>query len=192
MKLTKKQYLILGGVFLGSILIAYLLKPFKASKNWFDPNTKWFKDEASRKKVEQLHPLAKQKFAEFLTRLETDMGLSALVTSGLRTIAEQEAQYKVNPNNAKPGYSHHNYGFAFDINVKDKNGNIVLSKSTSTDKWKKSGVPALAEKVGLVWKGDFGNYHDPVHFYFSPGMSTTELYALYKDGKVDKQGYVIV
>jgi hypothetical protein len=70
-----------------------------------------------------------------------------------------------------------------------------LKKSDSSKKWRDSGVVPLSEKLGLSWGGDgnFGSYHDPVHFYIKPkGKSTSDLRAMVNDGKVDNNGYVLV
>lgn len=199
MKSTKQTILILAGILVASIIIGNILLNKSnlddSSQNWFDTNTKWYKDEHTRSIVQNLHPKFRNKIAEFFTKMENQLGLSAYATSGYRTIAQQQVQYNQNHNNAKPGYSSHNYGFAIDMNVKNKDGKIILGKSSSDKQWNDSKVVELAKDLGLSWGGGgaFGNYHDPVHFYIKPnGLSTTELLAMYNDGKKDKDGYVLV
>jgi hypothetical protein len=156
---------------------------------------RWFKDKKTRNIVENLHPKFRYKVAEFFSKIEDKLGFTAYGTSGYRTFKQQQELHKQNSSNAKAGYSTHNYGFAIDINVKDKNGNIFLRKSDSSKKWRDSGVVRLSENLGFLWGGDgnFGSYHDPVHFYIKPkGKSTSELLALHKYGKIDDDGYVLV
>jgi len=195
-KSTKKTLLILAGVLVATIIIGnIILRNSDDSKDWFDKNTKWYKDEHTRGIVNKLHPKFRNKIAQFFTKMERDLGLSAYATSGYRTFAEQEELHKQNSANAKPGYSSHNFGFAIDINVKDKDGKIFLLKNSSDKKWNDSKVVDLAKDLGLSWGGGgaFGSYHDPVHFYIKPdGLSTEDMRTLYKSGKVDSNGYVLI
>jgi hypothetical protein len=193
MNLERKDYFKFAGILIVTIIVARII--FKMNipiKNWFLKDTKWYNDGKSKNIIEKLHPQFRNKVAELFTRAEQELGLVLLATSGYRTYAEQVALHNQNPNNAKAGYSSHNFGFAIDLNVK-KNGKIILVKASSNDAWKKSGIVSLAEKIGIDWVGDFGTYHDPVHFFIKPnGLSTTDLRALYNSGKKDNNGYVIV
>jgi hypothetical protein len=192
MKLQKSDYIKLAGIFVATIVIVKILFGNKSNKNWFLTTTKWYNDGQSKKIIDRLHPKFKDKIAEFFTRAEQELGYELLATSGYRTFAEQQALYNQNNSNAKAGYSSHNFGFAVDLNAK-KGGKIVLSKSSSNDSWEKSGLVALARKIGIAWVGNFGSYHDPVHFYIQPnGLSTTDLRAMYNAGKKDSAGYVLV
>jgi hypothetical protein len=196
-KSTKKTLLILAGILVATIIVGNILLKRNSddSKDWFDKDSKWYKDEHTRGIVNKLHPKFRNKIAQFFTKIEKDLGLSAYATSGYRTFARQEQLHKENPANAKPGYSSHNFGFAIDINVKDKDGKIFLLKNSSDKKWNDSKVVDLAKDLGLLWGGGgaFGSYHDPVHFYIKPnGLSNTELREMVKAGKVDSNGYVLV
>jgi hypothetical protein len=145
--------------------------------------------------IKRLHPKFRNLARALINRVEDKLGLKMFITSGYRTYAEQEKLHKENPNNAKPGVSSHNFGFAFDVNVRDKSGNIILRKNSSSKQWKDSGVIDIAKDLGMLWGGDglFGGYHDPVHFFIKPnGKSTVNLAALKKDNKVDANGYVII
>jgi hypothetical protein len=145
--------------------------------------------------IKRLHPKFRNLARALINRVEDKLGLKMFITSGYRTYAEQEKLHKENPNNAKPGVSSHNFGFAFDVNVRDKSGNIILRKNSSSKDWKDSGVIDIAKDLGMLWGGDglFGGYHDPVHFFIKPnGKSTVNLAALKKDNKIDANGYVIV
>ena len=194
MKLERNDYLKIIGVFIGAIVVARLLfKPKSISnKNWFMTDTKWYNDGHSKAIVEKLHPKFRNMVAELFTRSEKELGLTLYATSGYRTYAEQVDLHNQNPSNAKAGYSSHNFGFAIDLNVK-KNGVIILKKASTNEDWEKSGVVALARKIGIQWVGNFGSYHDPVHFFLKPnGLDTTELRAMYNNGKKDNSGYVLV
>jgi hypothetical protein len=167
----------------------------KDYSKYFNDKYKWYKDEKTRSVVNKLHPKYRGRIAEFFSKIEEELGYSAYATSGYRTFKEQEALHNQNSSNAKAGFSSHNFGYAIDINVKNKDGNIFLKKADSSKEWRDSGVVPLSEKLGLLWGGDgnFGSYHDPVHFYIKPnGKSTEQLRALVNDGKVDKSGYVLV
>jgi len=152
-------------------------------------------DEDSEKEIKRLHPKFRNLARALINRTKNQLGLNMFVTSGLRSYAEQVQLHKENSNNAKPGYSSHNFGFAFDVNVKDKNGKLILKKASTSKQWKDAGVINIANKLGLKWGGDgaFGSYHDPVHFYIKPnGKSTSDLRAMYDNGEKDSNGYVIV
>jgi hypothetical protein len=152
-------------------------------------------DTNSEKMIQQLHPKFKNLARAFVNRVKNKLGYTVFLTSGYRSFDKQQQLYNENHQNAKPGYSSHNYGFAIDVNVKDKNGNLMLTKSTSDQKWNDSGVLKIAKDLGLKWGGGgtFGSYNDRVHFFINPnGKSTQQLLAEYNKGNVDSQGYVNV
>jgi hypothetical protein len=191
-EITKKDIFLVAGIFTATII---LIKFLVGNKDWFAVDSKWSKDTQTKNIVSKLHPKFKNKIAEFFTKMEQELGLTAYATSGYRTFERQQELHNLNPNNARAGYSHHNYGFAIDINVKDKNGKIFLLKNTPDTNWIKSGVVQLAKDIGLKWGGGgaFGNYRDPVHFYINPSnLTTTDLRKKYLAGKVDSKGYVLV
>ena len=162
--------------------------------SYFNDKYRWHKDAKTKNIVNKLHPSYRGKVAEFFSKIEDELGFTAYATSGYRNFKEQESLYKKNNNNAKAGFSSHNYGYAIDINVKNKDGNIFLRKADTSKSWRDSGVVPLSEKLGLSWGGDgnFGTYHDPVHFYIKPNnKGTDDLRALVSQGKVDKDGYVL-
>lgn len=194
MKLERNDYLKLIGIFIVTIIVAKII--FKSNniveKNWFVTDAKWYNDGQSKAIIEKLHPKFRNMVAELFTRAEKELGLNLYATSGYRTYAEQVVLHNQNPSNAKAGYSSHNFGFAVDLNVR-KNGKTILQKSSSNDAWEKSGIVALARKIGIQWVGNFGSYHDPIHFFLKPnGLETTQLRAIYNDGKKDNFGYVLV
>lgn len=195
--MTKKQIVLILVVMVSTVILASVfLNPVKDKDlKWFDPKSKWFNDPQTLKIVMNLHPKFRPKIAEFFTRMERELGLSAFATSGYRSWERQAQLYAQNSNNGRPGYSMHNYGFAVDLNIKDPSGKIILRKADSSQAWKKSGVVKLAQDIGLKWGGDgaFGSYHDPIHFFEEPnGMNSTALRAKYEQGKKDSAGYVLV
>ncbi len=102
------------------------------------------------------------RFRAFLFAVRA-LGYNIIVTSGLRTAAEQNALHKLNPKNAKAGNSTHERGLALDLNL--VKGGLWLKKASPREEWEKTGVPALAAFFGISWGGSaFPNYYDPVHF----------------------------
>lgn len=187
-----ETYIYIGVSIIGALLLKNLFSKNIMIKNWFDPSTVWYNDGVSKKKIEKLHPKFKNMVAELFTRAEKELGLTLYATSGYRSYAEQVILHNQNSSNALPGYSSHNFGFAIDLNVR-KNGKAILLKASSNEAWKKSGIVDLAKSIGIDWVGDYGSYHDPVHFFLKPGgLSTTQLRSLYNAGQKDKEGYVLV
>jgi len=152
-------------------------------------------DAQSEAMIKELHPKFRNLARAFVNRVKKKLGYTVFLTSGYRSFAKQQELYNQNQQNARPGYSSHNYGFAMDVNVKDKNGNIFLRKNSSDDQWIKSGVLDVAKELGLKWGGGgtFGSYNDRVHFFITPkGKTTDVLLAEHNKGNVDPQGYVII
>ena len=166
-------------------------KQLARSNRWFSQDLQWYQDPETRGEVERLHPAVRHKFKELLSRIEKELGLIVNITSGYRTWSEQEKLHKKNSKNAAAGYSSHNYGFGLDINVKDKNGNIILVKASPKSKWKNSGIVDMAKRMGFGWGGDFSDYYDPIHFSVDP-TTREELRKRYIAGNTDESGYVIL
>lgn len=117
----------------------------------------------------QVQPLART-----LIRLAAKEGITAVVTSGNRTYAEQNALYEQGRStagkivtNARGGYSNHNFGLAFDLTI-FKNGQPVWE---SPD-YKTLG--AIGKEVGLVWGGDWQSISDEPHFELHPSWAQDE------------------
>ncbi len=144
--------------------------------------------------LEKLHPKYRPLVNLLMIRAKNELGLISTLTSGLRDFAEQAELHKLNPKNARPGYSSHNFGFAVDLNVTDPKTGKTLKKASPQADWIKSGLIKIAKEIGLKWGGDqFKEYYDPVHFYINPnGLDTAKLLAIHNQGKVDNNGYVIV
>ena len=116
------------------------------------------------------YPENKNLFITFINAINKSgyrVRLSPLATN--RTYAQQAALKRENPNNAAPGHSRHEKGGAIDITIVNDKTGLVHSKSTPEDGWRKTGVPGLANSLGLRWggsgnNGKFGDYIDRVHF----------------------------
>jgi len=192
----KKSTKIILGVALISIVLLVLQNPIKKALKsslggykWFDESLKWYRDEKTKNIVETLHPKIVDEFKEFISRVEKELGLQIIATSGYRTWKEQAALNKTDSKNAEAGNSDHNYGFALDINVLNKDGKNILKKATSKKKWEDSGIVKMAKNMGFKWGGDFSNYHDPIHFYKQP-ISKGEMKREYLAGNIDNKGYI--
>ena len=158
------------------------VKPVSDELSWLKKKT-WDKHTDSR--IKTLHPLVRAKFIQFIINAETELNKQLRVTSGLRTIKEQNklyAQGRTRPGkivtNAKGGKSYHNFGLAVDI-VEIKNGKALW---TNPD-WNK--IADLGKSLGLEWGGDWVSIKDKPHFQVSFGKSTSKLFALYNKGKRD-------
>lgn len=99
-------------------------------------------------------------------------GITLLVTQTLRGMDEQAALYAMGRTapgrkvtNAKPGYSWHNFGRAYDVAVV-RGGNIAWSGP----EYARSGE--IGRGLGLVWGGGFkGLKGDLGHFEYHPGLT---------------------
>ena len=151
-------------------------------ETWLNKET-WNKH--TDRRIKKLHPLVKATFIQFIISAEQELGKQLRITSGLRTIKEQNKLYakgRTRPGNivtnAKGGKSYHNFGLAVDI-VEIKNGKALW---TNPD-WSK--IADLGKSLGLEWGGDWVSIKDKPHFQLSFGKSTSKLFALYKKGKRD-------
>lgn len=112
-------------------------------------------------------------------------GIEITVTGGYRTLADQQDKYnqgRTKPGsvitNAKPGFSFHNYGVAFDIAFL-KNG-----KTNYSGDWEKVGK--IGKKLGLEWGGSWSSFVDKPHFQYTAGYAINDFY--YK--RVDESKFV--
>lgn len=112
-----------------------------------------------------IQPLARE-----LLRRRPDL----TITSAFRTLEEQErlyAQGRTSPGaivtHAKPGFSWHNYGLAFDVAPKDEQGRPFWPDDQAF--W--DAVGAEGRSIGLRWGGDFGDWP---HFEYHPDLSITD------------------
>lgn len=129
--------------------------------------------------VTDLELPVKERALELVERARIELGVRVIITQTLRTPEEQAHLYakgRTLPGpvitNAKPGYSWHNFGFAFDVAFLTKSG-----KLTYDGPWDKLG--AIGESLGLVWGGRMdidkqkpGNQSDRPHFEYHPAGIT--------------------
>jgi len=104
----------------------------------------------------------KEIFLKFIAGIN-NLGWWVTTTSGYRSYDEQKRLWLANKKNAKPGNSPHNHYRAIDINPVNKKTRKQLYKKSAKQDWLDSGIPQLANSLGLKW-GDFANYVDRVHF----------------------------
>jgi peptidoglycan L-alanyl-D-glutamate endopeptidase CwlK len=156
----------------------------EVNDSWLNKKT-W--DIHTDRRIKKLHPLVKATFIAFIIKAETELGKQLRITSGLRTIKEQNklyAQGRTRPGNivtnAKGGKSYHNFGLAVDI-VEIKNGKALWNNPD----WNK--IAGLGKSLGLEWGGDWVSIVDRPHFQQSFGKSAKALFALYKAGKRDEE-----
>ena len=124
-------------------------------------------DPRSEKNIATLLPEVRP-MARALVQKAAAMGIRIKVISGFRTYEEQAALYaqgRTAPGNivtnARPGYSNHNFGIAFDIGVFE--GNSYLPESP-----KYGAVGALGVDIGLEWGGSWKTIVDAPHFQLRP------------------------
>lgn len=120
--------------------------------------------------------------------IKISLGLEMRMTEGLRSIQDQAMRYaqgRTMPGpivtRAKPGYSFHNYGLAFDSCFKGKDPYLETLRTHDPKHyeycWKKFGD--LAKSHGLFWGGDFKTLPDRPHCEKRYGLSIIELHDMY-------------
>jgi peptidoglycan L-alanyl-D-glutamate endopeptidase CwlK len=127
--------------------------------------------------IEDLEPVTAGKARAFRYACHA-VGIEILITCTLRDRECQVklyAQGRTEPGkiitNAKPGWSFHNYGVAFDFVP------IVHGKAIWDDDalWEKCGH--IAKSLGLTWGGDFRHFPDKPHMQYDNGRSIEEFLA---------------
>ena len=128
-------------------------------------------DPRSEKYIATLLPEVRP-MARALVQKAAAVGIRIKVISGFRTYEEQAtlyAQGRTEPGkvvtNARPGYSNHNFGIAFDIGVFE--GNSYLPESP-----KYQALGALGIDIGLEWGGSWKAFFDAPHFQLRPAWAT--------------------
>jgi len=148
---------------------------------------------ASRK-IDDLHESVRDKAKAFLHECG-EQGIAILITCTLRSMEEQAALYaqgredtaKVNElrklagmpplgpengivTNARPGYSLHNFGLAFDVVPLD-GGKPIWNSSHPV--WQRIGNNGKA--VGLEWAGEWKRFREYPHFQYTSGLTLAEI-----------------
>ena len=127
-------------------------------------------DTRSEKNIATLLPEVRP-MARALVQKAAAIGIRIKIISGFRTYEEQAALYaqgRTAPGaivtNARPGYSNHNFGIAFDIGVFE--GSSYLTESP-----KYNAVGALGIDIGLDWGGAWTSIVDAPHFQLRPAWA---------------------
>ena len=110
--------------------------------------------------------------------LSSAKGIDITIIRAYSTIEEQSIIYakgRTVPGkivtNAKPGYSWHNFGRAYDVA-------IVVNGAILWDSPKYAQVGAIGKALGLTWGGDFKSISGDVgHFEFHPCMTLSQARA---------------
>jgi peptidoglycan L-alanyl-D-glutamate endopeptidase CwlK len=160
-------------------------------------------DKTSLIRLQLLHPKLRDEAISLFADAECALKGRAKprVTFSLRTMKEQLAIYNQGRStpgpivtNAKPGASYHNWGLAIDFclildgtevswnTLKDYDGDKVSD-------WME--VVNIFKAKGWEWGGDWRSLKDYPHLQKNFGHHWSELLALYKGGRVDKDGYVL-
>lgn len=135
-------------------------------------------DERTERNIKTLHPRVQKKAREFMqlvVPIIKEKGYDVRIISGLRSFDEQAALYakgRTAPGpkvtNARPGYSNHNFGTAWDIGVfkgKEYLGTHPIYKE----------IGALGKSLGIVWGGDFKSIKDEPHFEVNTGLTLAQM-----------------
>ncbi|MGO3126915.1 MAG: peptidoglycan-binding protein [Luteimonas sp.] len=147
-------------------------------------------DGPSNARIASLHPELRGQAAEFVNRVEQELGITLRVTQGFRTYAEQDALYaqgRTTPGdivtNARGGYSNHNFATAFDVVEVRPNGSINWSPD-----W--DAIGQIGTDMGLEWGGNWTTFVDRPHFQLDAGLSTADMRSRIANGNVDADGFV--
>ena len=131
-------------------------------------------DSRSEKNIATLASEAQAKAREWLRRCR-DEGINVKIICGTRTYEEQATLYakgRTEPGkkvtNARPGYSWHNIGVAWDFVVFDERGQ-PLWDSPLMDR-----CGAIGEELGLEWGGSWKRFVDKAHFQLKMSYSLAE------------------
>lgn len=133
------------------------------------------------RRLEDLHPVVATKARMHIALCDAE-GIDIIVTSTLRTMAEQAelyAQGRTKPGRivtkAPPGRSYHNYGLAYDV-VPLRNGKAVWGTTGADgEMWLRVGL--LGESVGLEWAGRWKRFREFPHFQWTGGLTLADLIA---------------
>lgn len=111
--------------------------------------------------------------------ISEEAGIDLLVVQAARSYSEQAALYETGRSrpgrvvtNAKPGYSWHNFGRAYDVAIVGEAGRLIWESPL----YRKAG--ALGISLGLIWGGSFSAIRgDLGHFEYHPGLTLAQARA---------------
>lgn len=160
-------------------------------------------DKISLDRIQTLHPAVRESATSVLAEATAALTGKAIPRFAFtfRSFSEQEALYAQGRTtkgsivtNARPGYSYHNYGLAFDIVL------IINGKEASWDMrtdfdgdaipdWME--VVKIAKAHGWVWGGDWKSFKDYPHFEKTFGYTEKQLLEKYnKKDFISGTGFV--
>jgi peptidoglycan L-alanyl-D-glutamate endopeptidase CwlK len=146
------------------------------------PETPEF-DSRSEKNLATLTTHAQRKAREWLRKC-LEAGINVKIICGTRTYEEQAELYakgRTAPGkkvtNARPGYSWHNFGVAWDFVVFDAAG------QPQWDSLLMERCGRIGEDLGLEWGGSWKSFKDKPHLQLKMGITLAEARQRVKDGK---------
>jgi peptidoglycan L-alanyl-D-glutamate endopeptidase CwlK len=162
-------------------------------------------EQTSIKRIAQLHP--KLRDVALLAYNEavkaTPEGVHPFIDQTYRTFEESDALFAKGRDkdgkvidsskvvtNAPGGSSFHNYGLALDFHIQRDGKDVWPNDPTKDKDWMT--VVNIFKKHGFGWGGDWKSFKDFPHLEMTYGYSWKSLLSLHKQGKVDKDGYVIM
>lgn len=152
-------------------------------------------DKTSHDRLMLLHPKIRWAAIDAYNKAVriTPVGVHPFIVQTLRTFEEQDLLYqkgRTRPGpkvtNARPGSSYHQYGLALDF-CNQVSGKLLWKVDKN---WMK--VVDIFKAAGFSWGGDWRSFKDNPHLEIDFGYSVKELLALYKAGKKDKDGYILL
>ena len=140
-------------------------------------------DSRSEKNLATLVSNTERKARQWL-RTCREAGINVKIICGTRSYEEQAALYakgRTKPGskvtNARPGFSWHNFGVAWDFVVFDPKGQPLWDSPLMARCGK------IGEELGLEWGGSWKSFKDKPHLQLKTGISLAEARQRVKDGK---------
>ena len=129
------------------------------------------------RKLEDLHPIVKEKCEEFIASCNKQ-DIDILITSTYRDAESQNALYAqgrtiagAKVTNAKGGQSFHNWKVAFDFVP------LVNGKAQWNDVALFTKCGEIAEKCGLEWAGRWVKFKELAHCQYTGGLKLADFQA---------------
>lgn len=153
-----------------------------------------FKDPVSLARLDTLHPKIKG-FAKAVFEEAWRQGIKARCSCAMRTPKEQQELWNKGRVDkgpivtwAKPYFSFHNYGLAFDFCILDEKGAVDwdgrkdLNKNGKADAME---IIQIAKSFGFEWGGDWKSKKDFPHFQMTFGQKCETLLKNCRAGKME-------
>jgi len=133
-------------------------------------------DPRSNREIQHLDPRVQLPAANFINRVNAELGQRITILQGFRSIQTQNtfyAQGRTAPGpiitNARGGQSYHNYGLAVDVYMVNRNGNIDFNAVVPP------AVIEIARQEGFEWGGNWRRFRDNPHFQMTFGQTVQQL-----------------